>query len=47
VKKREINIFPLKKIIISGITFFKAFLKDYFAFSTEQLERKMEGGGKS
>jgi hypothetical protein len=32
VKKREINIFPLKKILRPGTIFFKAFLKDYFAF---------------
>jgi hypothetical protein len=32
--------FPLKKILRPGNTFFKAFLKDYFAIL--KLERKME-----
>ena len=38
VKKREINIFLLNIILRPGTTF----MKDYFAFSAEQLERKME-----
>ena len=38
--------FPLKKILRPGTTFFKAFLKDYFAFfnlTAENKDEKEEG----